>query len=95
MCCGLSVITDAHFGTNELRLRMRQTTKRNGVRRYRERVEVFLRMLYKLIVVHSAITNKNHEVSSVICLNVGVPVITVNGKDILLGSKNRPTKGLT
>lgn len=55
---------------------------------------MLLCQLDKLIMVNPTGTNEDHAVSGVVGLDVGVEIISVDGKNVGLGSKDGPAKWL-
>ena len=91
------VITESHFGSNELGgalLLSGEGESSRGRGLAGEAAEVLLGEADKLLVRNTTGTNKDHAVSSVVGLDVVNQVVAGDGLDVLLGAEDGATKGL-
>jgi hypothetical protein len=73
---------------------MSKTAERNRVLGYGERREVLLSKVHQLLVVNTSGTNKDHTIGGVVSFDVGVKVVTFDGKNVGFGAKNGTSKWL-
>ena len=91
------VITESHFGSNELGgalLLSGESESSRGRGLAGEAAEVLLGEADELLVRDTTGTNKDHAVSSVVGLDVVNQVVAGDGLDVLLGAEDGATKGL-
>lgn len=95
---GKSVITESDFGANELGgalLLSLEGLGSRGQRLVREATEVLLGKSDELLVGDTTSADEDHAVSGVVGLNVVDQAVPGDGLDVLLGTEDGTTKGLT